>query len=204
VSPERPRDITVSEPQGEVGVEARFRSMYERTYRSVYSYVYRRLGPSSIDAQDVTAQVFTVAWQRRDRVPPFPEDLPWLYGVARKMISRSRRSTQRRLRLKDRLTSEAKVSPHDEASSDPETRRVRSAISRLRSQDQEVVRLVLWEQLSHFQAGRVLGCSENAVSIRLHKARQRLKVELEKDMAGRNQSDSARAAKEQEGRSDGP
>jgi RNA polymerase sigma-70 factor (ECF subfamily) len=55
---------------------------------------------------------------------------------------------------------------------------VREAIEKLRPADREVVQLVMWEGLSHAEAGRVLGCSANAVALRLHKARQRLRAEL--------------------------
>jgi DNA-directed RNA polymerase specialized sigma24 family protein len=53
-------------------------------------------------------------------------------------------------------------------------------MSQLSSKDQELLRLVLWEELSHSEAGEVLGCSANAVAIRLHKARRRLRAQMER------------------------
>jgi RNA polymerase sigma-70 factor (ECF subfamily) len=53
-------------------------------------------------------------------------------------------------------------------------------MSRLRPKDQELLKLVLWEELTHAQVGVVLGCSTNAVALRLHKARNRLGMELGK------------------------
>ena len=60
----------------------------------------------------------------------------------------------------------------------PTRDRVQAAISRLKPSDRDVLSLVLWEQLSHSEAARVLGCSVNAVALRLHKARSRLRKEL--------------------------
>jgi RNA polymerase sigma-70 factor, ECF subfamily len=37
---------------------------------------------------------------------------------------------------------------------------------------------VLWEELSHSEAGRVLDCSANAVAIRVHRAKGRLREVL--------------------------
>jgi RNA polymerase sigma-70 factor (ECF subfamily) len=55
---------------------------------------------------------------------------------------------------------------------------VRDAIERLRPVDREVLELVMWEGLTHAEAAQVLGCSTNAVAVRLHKARKRLQAEL--------------------------
>jgi RNA polymerase sigma-70 factor (ECF subfamily) len=158
--------------------EDRFRSLFERRYQAIHRYAVRRMAASPADVLDVTAQVFAVAWRRLDRVPEAPHDLPWLYGVARKLVSRQQRTLQRRQRLADRLTAEALVSATEPAPPDPDGERVRVAIGRLRSKDQEVLRLVLWEGLSHADAGEVLHCSANAIALRLYKARQRLRSEL--------------------------
>ena len=41
--------------------------------------------------------------------------------------------------------------------------------------------LVAWEGLTAAQGGKVLGCSEGAFAMRLHRARRRLAVALERD-----------------------
>lgn len=63
---------------------------------------------------------------------------------------------------------------------DPRAEVVRAAIERLRPAERDAVRLVMWEGLTHEEAGRVLECSANAVALRLHKARKRLEAELER------------------------
>jgi RNA polymerase sigma-70 factor (ECF subfamily) len=40
--------------------------------------------------------------------------------------------------------------------------------------------LVAWEDLSPADAARVIGCSERAFAMRLHRARRRLGAELDK------------------------
>lgn len=52
------------------------------------------------------------------------------------------------------------------------------ALARLSASDQEVLRLVAWEELTHAQIADVLGISVNAVAIRLHRARQRFAATL--------------------------
>jgi RNA polymerase sigma-70 factor (ECF subfamily) len=53
-----------------------------------------------------------------------------------------------------------------------------AALDRLSVREREALQLVLWEELSHAEAAQVLGCSANAVAIRVHRAKTRLRGEL--------------------------
>jgi RNA polymerase sigma-70 factor (ECF subfamily) len=55
---------------------------------------------------------------------------------------------------------------------------VRAALQELRPLDREVILLVYWDGLSHVEAGSVLGCSVNAVALRVKKAKARLETKL--------------------------
>jgi RNA polymerase sigma-70 factor (ECF subfamily) len=48
----------------------------------------------------------------------------------------------------------------------------------LSDDDREVLALIAWEGLDAGQAAQVLGCSRNAVRIRLYRARRKLAFEL--------------------------
>ena len=127
----------------------RFEAMYAANVRDVLAYCLRRA--SSADAHDVTAEVFTVAWRRRGELPPSSETLPWLYGVARNHVRSIRRSTQRLSNLRAKLNGQAR---HPEPG--PEAVIVRNAeqallleaLATLRPDDQEILRLRTYEQLS--------------------------------------------------------
>lgn len=156
--------------------EAAFRAMFEATYRDLVGYARRRTDDWS-DADDVVAEVFTIAWRRRAERDLTAPALPWLYGIAANVIRNSWRSSGRRLRLVDRLTAE----PRPPGETDPADRpgaELREALAELSFDDQEVLRLVAWEGLSHAEVGTVLGCSTNAVGIRVHRARRRLADQL--------------------------
>jgi RNA polymerase sigma-70 factor, ECF subfamily len=156
----------------------RFVALYRACYEPIYAYVRRRV-ESGAEVPDVVAEVFAVAWRRIDTVPAAPEDRLWLYGVARHSLHRARRGASRRRRLHARLIEEARVGPSPAAPRDDHaSQEVLSALGRLRPIDQEVVRLLLWEQLSQADAARVLGCSVNAVALRFRKAKARLREEL--------------------------
>lgn len=152
---------------------AAFEAVYADFADAVFRYALRRTGNES-DADDVVAETFAVCWRRWGDVPKGRE-LPWLYGVARKVLANQRRSTSRLERVRDALRSEPAVGPP----SDPDADALRAALARLSPRDQEILRLSLWEDLTTDEIAAALGISENAVYIRLHRARLRFAAEYE-------------------------
>jgi RNA polymerase sigma factor (sigma-70 family) len=155
--------------------EQRFASLYREHYGSVWAYAVRRIDGHA-DAGDVVADVFTIAWRRLAEVPDPPADRLWLYGVARRVVAGKRRSARRLRDLIARL--QANAVPAPVSTGDQLTDRLLDAVARLRPAEREAIALVHWEQLSHDEAGQVLGCSANAVAIRVHRARSRLRQSL--------------------------
>lgn len=165
------------EPAG-TGDEQRFRDLFERTYTPLTAYARRRISDSG-EADDVVAEVYTTAWRRRDHLPPDAPHLPWLYGIAANVVRNHHRARGRQLRLVDKLSAQPDPSP--DLAADPADRAgadLRHALSTLSPDDQEILRLVAWEGLTHQEIGTVLGCSANAVALRLRRARQRLDAAL--------------------------
>lgn len=155
--------------------KAWFDSLYAEHHRAVASYCHRRM--AAVDAEDAVSEVFSVAWRRRDDVPGAESTLPWLYGVARRVVSHHHRSTRRLLRLRGRVASIQEPRPLDPDAlvvQRQEYRDVRAAVARLREPDREVLLLGAWEGLNHKQIGRILGCSTTAVDKRMSRAKQRL------------------------------
>jgi RNA polymerase sigma factor (sigma-70 family) len=169
---------------GALGVEQerRFRCMFEAHYQSIYNYAVRRVG-SGHDAGDVVSEVFATAWRRIDEVPSQPEDLLWLYGVARRTLSEHRRSASRRESLINRLKVNRVSEPPPSPSANLAHGDLLRAMARLRPDDCEALRLVVWEELSHAEAAVVLECSINAVAIRIHRAKVRLRAAMLTEVA---------------------
>ena len=170
-------DVERADRRGECR-EEHFETLYVEHYPAIYAYVHRRLAGLGAEVADVVADVFSVAWRRLDDVPDSPEDRLWLYAVARRCVWRARRSGRRRWRLQARLSDDARAGTTGRTEGE-QVLLVLDAIERLRPVDREVLRLVMWEELTHAECAQVLGCSTNAVAVRLHKARKHLRAALE-------------------------
>jgi RNA polymerase sigma factor (sigma-70 family) len=153
----------------------RFRDFYQERFRDLSGFVRRRVTAS--DASDVIAEVFTVAWRRFEHIPPSPEDRLWLFGVARRTIADHRRARFRRFQLHQRLFEQVRPSSLH-ADADPLLARVEMAVARLRPKDREVLRLVLWDDLTHAEVATILGCTPNAVELRFRRAQSRVRDAL--------------------------
>lgn len=155
--------------------EARFHALFSRHYPAVFGYAARRVGRD--EAGDAAAEVFAVAWRRLARVPAEPEALAWLYGVARRVVANHERSAARRRRLQAKAASAALGAVPGPG---PDGLDVEAALARLGEDDRELLRLAAWEELEPVEIAVVLGCSANAASVRLHRARRRLAEEMQR------------------------
>ena len=155
---------------------SRFEAAFELHHRRVLAYAIRRTR-SLVDAEDAVAETFAVAWRRIDQLPAGDGELPWLLGTARRILANQHRGARRLGALLDRLRAQPQA-PRCVAPT-PESPAI-DALARLRPDDQELLRLIAWEDLSHADAAAVLGISVNAVAIRLHRARARFAQALVK------------------------
>lgn len=157
-----------------------FEDFYARYRTQILGYCTRRLSPA--DAADACSETFLTAWRRRDDLPPTPEALPYLYGIAARVVSNQRRSLRRRLRLDSKLL--ALGGPPEEDPSTVVVRKerdfqVQAAVRRLRPKDREIVMLYAWEELPRETIASLMGMSKSAVDQRIHRAYQRLARVLE-------------------------
>ena len=146
--------------------DADFEALWHDWHRHVLAYALRRADPGT--AEDVVAETFVIAWRRLDDLPDPP--LPWLLGVARRVLANLRRAERRRHALLDRLRREP-VSEGGTTSGAEGHALV--ALGALRERDREALLLHAWEGLDHADAATVMGCSAATFAVRLHRARER-------------------------------
>ena len=159
----------------------RFRILYNDLYDDLWRYVQRR-SINTEEARDTLSEVFLVAWRRLEDIPAGKEARLWLFGVARNLVKTSWRKRKRSGDLLVRIGSEmsTKGTTYEELDNSGVLKIV-NALQFLSENDQEILRLLAWEDLSHKEISVVLGCSENAVAIRIRRARVRLMKVLQSE-----------------------
>ena len=169
--------------------EAEFRSLFNEFHMPLRTYVARRV-PNSSDAEDVVVEIFAVVWRRRSDVPSAPTDRRmWLYGVARLTVANQRRSSTRSERLRQRVAAHAATTPSTHDTDDPlDAAAAMEALSRLRENDQELIRLSVWEEFTHAEIAAVVGTSTPNVAVRLHRAKRRLRREFHRLMQAEDEA----------------
>ncbi len=154
--------------------DERFRALFDAHRRLVLGYALRRVDEPA-DAADVLAETFLVAWRRIRDVPVGDAARPWLLAVARRVLANQRRGSHRRHELAQRLAGQLAASlPRPEADG-----AVQAALARLSERDREVLLLAAWEGLEPAEIAAATGQRAVTVRSRLHRARGRLRAELE-------------------------
>ncbi|WBB65673.1 sigma-70 family RNA polymerase sigma factor [Micromonospora sp. WMMD812] len=152
--------------------EGWFTSLYAAEYAHIVKYGQRRLADADA-AAELAQEVFVIAWRRRRDVPD--RSLPWLYGVARRLLAnqwRAERSAPDVRPIADAEFLREAGSPGPDATVGVAD--LQAALATLTDLDQEILRLVGWEELTVSEAAGVLGCSRATAAVRLHRARRRL------------------------------
>jgi RNA polymerase sigma factor (sigma-70 family) len=153
--------------------EEAFEEIWNAHYADILAFCLRRLGDRQ-EAADAAADAFLIAWRRSADIPDNAR--PWLFGVALRVVANRRRGWQRRGALTARLGGTlptASAAPVDEQPGD-----VLAAFRLLSAGDQEVLSLVAWEELTPGEAAEVLGIPVARFSVRLHRAKRRLRNRL--------------------------
>ena len=174
---------------------ARFEPLARELIEPLRRFLARRTDPATAD--DVLSETLLVCWRRLEELPEEP--LPFAYGVARNCLANAHRGARRQDRLAARIAvvDPPRVSvPGPGSGEDAADPLLDDALARLRPEDAELLRLWAWEQLTPAEIAGVLDITPNAASIRLHRARRRLREELRKTgpLPGHEESEEGRTS----------
>jgi RNA polymerase sigma factor (sigma-70 family) len=166
---------SLSEPE-------RFAALFDRHAPVIYRYLASRAGRTAAD--DLTAETFLAAFRRRASYDLACADaLPWLYGVATRVLAQHRRDDARQLRIRLAAIPDLSDPGHgDRVAGDVTAGALRGALADvlagLSAGDRDVLLLIAWEQLSYDEVARALEIPVGTVRSRLNRARTRLRGAL--------------------------
>jgi RNA polymerase sigma factor (sigma-70 family) len=175
-----------------------FGAIFERHFEPIHRYASRRLSPELAD--DITAQVFTIAFERRHRFDLTAADArPWLYGIVSNLIRSNRRAERRMLGALSRLANRVETTSGDDDEDlfdERQRGQLALALGRLGRRQREVLLLHCWAGLSHGEIAMALGIPAGTVASRLSRARQHVRAALADEIDGAEDRLSAPTSKE--------
>jgi RNA polymerase sigma factor (sigma-70 family) len=167
-----------------------FEAFYRRHLEPVQRFIARRVGDPYL-AADLTADVFLAAIDSADTYRPGKgTSIGWVLGVARNVIAAEHRRRTRERRAASRIPPSAElVEPddlarlHERIDAEAERRRLYLAMDRLSPGERAVLELVALDGLAVREAARALGIRATTARVRLHRARRRMRSELDPGVA---------------------
>lgn len=147
----------------------KFESIYDSASDRLFAYALRRTDQER--ALEVVSEVWLVAWRRLPEIPD--NSLPWLIGVARKVLANQWRAEERRQSLVERLKHELHCLEPQQFQVSDSDHLVSRTLAYMSPNDKEALCLVAWEGMSPRDAAASMGCSTSVFSVRLHRARRR-------------------------------
>jgi RNA polymerase sigma-70 factor, ECF subfamily len=164
---------------------AAFEVLYRRYVTSIYRYLYSRVG-NAADAQDLTAQVFIEALQGLDGYRERGNFAAWLFTIARHEAADHHRRKHPHLPLDEARDAPGGVGSLTQSENPlgclvrkEALQRLAALVRQLDDDKQELLRLRFAGGLTYREIGRVVGRSEAAVKMAVHRLLRRLEAEWE-------------------------
>ena len=156
-------------------IEARAERLATANSAGLMRYFLRRV-PNREDAADLFAETLLVMWKRiRDMPSDDGEARPWLFGVARRVLSHHHRAGLRRQGLADALRAQVAATGEVFGSSPEALTELKALMAALDELDREIILLHAWEGFSHEEIAVIMEMKAPTVRSRYARARAQLR-----------------------------
>ncbi|VXC12889.1 RNA polymerase sigma-70 factor, ECF subfamily [Microbacterium sp. 8M] len=166
--------------QRSLGQPRAFAELFDRHAGALGGYAARRLGADA--GQDILSETFLVAFARRASFDTaWDSALPWLYGIASRLIRKHRATEAKHLRSSAEFARREEIISHGGLDStiarlDAElsTRELAPRIAALSGKERETLLLYAWGDLTYEEVAQALGVPVGTVRSRMNRVRTKL------------------------------
>lgn len=161
-----------------------FEEIFDRHFYAVHRYLHRRAGRDAAD--ELAAETFAVAFERRASCHASGSALPWLYGIATNLLRHRWRSERRELRAYGRSGTDGVVEHSDETAASgagafTQGAPLARALAAMRSRERDALLLYALGDLTYEEVALALDAPIGTVRTWLHRARRTAQRELAAD-----------------------
>jgi RNA polymerase sigma-70 factor, ECF subfamily len=156
-----------------------FEYIFDRHIGAVHRYLHRRAGHDLAD--ELAAETFALAFERRASCHASESVLPWLYGIATNLLHNHRRAEQRQLRAYARNGVDSSAAYEDEAARVGGAvldARLAGALAAMRPRERDALLLYALADLSYEDIALGLDVPVGTIRTWLHRARLTAQREL--------------------------
>ena len=157
-----------------------FGVVFDRHWVRIHRYCVVRAGPPG---EDVAAETFRVAFERRSDYDGREDAGPWLYGIATNLLRNWFRSASRGQRALRRTPGQAPGDDLEDALERAAAQRMgpelAAVLRELTAEERDALLLHACAELSYSQIARATGVPIGTVRSRIHRARTRVRAHLE-------------------------
>lgn len=161
-----------------------FGRLYDMHVDRVYRHIYYRVG-NEADAEDLTQQVFLKAWEAIRRYKRTESRfIAWLMTISHNVVVdfyRTRYKRDKAYLEADTMADESIPSPEQETMARFEQQQLRRAIQQLPKDQQHVILLRFVEGFRNPEIASIIGKSEGAIRVILHRGLVALRYILEEE-----------------------
>ena len=165
------------------GDEAAFASLVSKYQEQVHAYAYRKTGDFHI-AEDITQETFFEAYRNLEKLRDSAKFSTWLFAIANYLcIAWFRRNQSMSELLRESQTINTETDTYsryvalenERDATEAQRELVQKILSKLKENDQQLITLHYFEEMTSAEISRYLGVSQNTIKSRLRRAKQRLK-----------------------------
>ncbi len=151
-----------------------FQQLLEAHYNMMYRVAYRFTGQTQ-DAQDIAQEICVAMASKLQSFNGKSSFSTWIYRVVVNSCRDFHKKNNNHRTLENDYIELEKNEQSDKSDSDKKIAWLYRNIASLEQSLKETALLVLTEELSHAEAGKILGCAESTISWRMHEIRKHLK-----------------------------
>jgi RNA polymerase sigma-70 factor (ECF subfamily) len=169
--------------QARQGDSAAWEVLVQRYQQPAFRLAYLLLGDAD-EAEDVAQETFVRVFRALERFDPARPMLPWLLSITANLARNRRRSTGRFFGALQRLVHENPGSGNAEENGHEQrwqSQALWEAVKRLNYNDQQVVYLRYFLELSVDETAQAMAIPTGTVKSRLHRAIERLRSVIEQE-----------------------
>ncbi|MCM8772058.1 MAG: sigma-70 family RNA polymerase sigma factor [Candidatus Omnitrophica bacterium] len=160
-----------------------FEELVEKYERFVYGIAYRFLNNSQ-DAEDITQEVFLIAFRKMKSLRNSDSLTNWIYKITLNLLRKNLRERYRKKHILNRLGNVKFILPSiiEEFNKEEIKEKIRVALERLSPMQKKVIELKFFEGLKIKEISEITNCKEGTVKVHIFRGVNSLKKILKNEM----------------------